>query len=508
MRYAAVDIGSNSIRMLAAEVLPGEPTRVLAADREVTRLGESVFRDGVVSARSMEELGRVLRRMADIYGRLNVAGVRAVATSAVRDAVNQAEFLEYASVALGSPVELVSGREEARLIHLGVVSRWPHPNKRLLIADIGGGSAEIISSDSGRLVEAVSKPLGALRLTEMFLHADPPAPRELHQLSEFVDAKLDAAVERMGVRFDRVIATSATAAAVVCTVNRVARARRDQADRLHASTAQIRALCRELAGRDVAGRRKIAGIGPRRAEIIVAGTSTLLRILERFQARNVYYSAAGVRDGIISDLAERGVGGEAARLTRDQRREVERVATRFGVKLKHARQVAGFSQALFKVMQALHQLPLAYGRLLEAASYLCDSGHYVSDSSHHKHAYYVIANADLSGFTAREREFVANLCRYHRKAMPTLAHSSYQALPAEDRRALTLLIPILRLADNLDRGREQEVELAECEVDPAGITVKLRSSRSPELAEWAAAKVSEVFREVYNRNVIVTQDRP
>jgi exopolyphosphatase/guanosine-5'-triphosphate,3'-diphosphate pyrophosphatase len=377
----------------------------------------------------------------------------------------------------------------------------------VLIADIGGGSAEIISSEDGRLVEAISKPLGALRLTEMFLHADPPARRELHQLTEFVDAKLDTAVERMGVKWDRVIATSATAAAVVCAVNRVARSRREHADRLHASTAQIRALFGNLVDRDLAGRRKVAGIGPRRAEIIVAGTLTLLRILERFHARIVYYSAAGVRDGIVADLAARGVGEELIRLTREQKREVERAALRFGVEVKHARQVAGFAQTLFRRLLALHQLPLAYGRLLEAAAYLCDSGHFISDTGHHKHAYYIVANLDLPGFTVREREFVANLCRYHRKALPALSHPSYQALPAEDRRALNLLIPILRLADNLDRSRERDVELVGCDVEPPHVKVRLQTSRAPDLAEWAAAHVSDVFRQVYNLEVAVKREQ-
>src|SRR5437660_7999686 len=149
LRYAAVDIGSNSTRMLAAEVPPGEKPVVLAAEREVTRLGESVFRDGRISGQAMDEVTRVLTRMSDAYGKLDVAGVRAVATSAVRDASNQAEFLSRASIALGTPVEIINGREEARLIHQGVMSRWPQPGKRVLLIDIGGGSAEIISSEDG-----------------------------------------------------------------------------------------------------------------------------------------------------------------------------------------------------------------------------------------------------------------------------------------------------------------------------------------------------------------------
>jgi exopolyphosphatase/guanosine-5'-triphosphate,3'-diphosphate pyrophosphatase len=506
LRYTAVDVGSNSTRMLAAEVSQGEAPKVLAAEREVTRLGASVFQDGRISPQAMEETVRVLTRMAEIYRKLDVVGIRAVATSAVRDASNQAEFLARATAALGTPVEIITGREEARLIHEGVMSRWPQAGKRVLIVDIGGGSAEIIASEDGKMTEALSKPLGALRLQEMFLHADPPAARELHQLAEFVDEKLETALTRMGTGWDRVIATSATAAAVVCAVNDVARSRRDAADRLRASTAQIRKLYQALAGLDLNGRRKLIGIGPRRAEIIVAGTGTLLRILERFQASAAHYSAAGVRDGIIADMAARGVGGELARLSRDQRKEVERVATRFGADLKHARRVAEFGQVLFRRLEPLHQLPVAYGRLLEAACYFCETGHYINDSAHHKHAYYIVSNVDLSGFPHREREFVANLCRYHRKAMPSMSHPEYQALTAEERRPMTLLIPVLRLADNLARGPEQ-VELRSCEIQSSRVLVKLKSPGEPDLAEWAASRVSDVFQVVFERTLVVSHER-
>jgi len=493
--------------MLAAEVLPDKPPRVLAAEREVTRLGASVFREGRISDEAMEAVLRVLTRMAETYRRLDVVGVRAVATSAVRDAANQAEFLSRASLALATPVEIISGREEARLIHQGVMSLWRQNGKRVLLIDIGGGSAELVTSEDGLLIDAVSKPLGAVRLQEIFLHADPPAPRELLQMTEFIYEKIDSTVARMGTRWDRVIATSATAAAVVCAVNRVGRSRREEADRLRASTAQIRRLFQTLSTADLASRRKIAGIGPKRAEIIVAGSGTLLRILERFHASAVYYSAAGVREGILVDLAARGVGGELTRLSREQRKEVERVATRFGIVLKHARQVSGFALTLFAKLQPLHQLPVAYSRLLDAASYFYDAGHYINDAAHHKHAYYVVANVDFSGFTDRERSFIACLCRYHRKALPSAAHPEYQALPNEDKRALMLMVPILRLADNLDRSRNQEVELVGCEIQPTRVTVRLRSPREPDLAEWAASRVSDVFRQIFGKSILIVHEK-
>lgn len=489
--------------MLAAEVLPGEPPRTLAAEREVTRLGLSVFRDGRISADAMEGVIAVLARMASMYRRLDIAGVRAVATAAVRDASNQAEFLTRASDALGCPVEIISGREEARLIHQGVMWQWPQPAKRVLVVDIGGGSAEIISSADNRMLDAVSRPLGAVRLQEMFLKSDPPSAREIHQMTGFVDEKLGNLVERMGLDWERVIATSATAAAVVCAINRVPRARRDQADRMRAATPEIRKLFRRLAELDLAGRRKVPGIGPRRAEIAVAGTGTLLRILERFQAKGVYYSSAGVRDGIVADMAARNVGAEQARLSREQRKEVERVASRFGIVLDDARQVAGFSRALFERLSSVHQLPAAFGRLLEAACYLCNTGHYISDAAHHKHSYYVVAHADFSGFTNREQQFIAALCRYHRKALPSPAHGEYQSLGPDDKRALNLLIPLIRLADSLERSRDRDIELARCELQDGWLKITLRARHEPDLAEWSAERVSGAFRQYYGCDLAV-----
>src|ERR1035437_5595727 len=184
--------------MESAEVTPGQPTRILGSDREVTRLGESVFRVGAVSESAIEATCAVLARMASLYRKLEVAGVRAVATSAIRDTHNRTEFLERASAAAGAPGGGISGREEARLIHLGVESRWPQAGKRTPLIDIGGGSAEMVAAEDGLLREAFSRPLGAVRLREIFLKSDPPAERELHQLREYVREKLGPAVRRLG----------------------------------------------------------------------------------------------------------------------------------------------------------------------------------------------------------------------------------------------------------------------------------------------------------------------
>ncbi len=507
-RYAAIDIGSNSIRMETAEVAPGSPTRILASERVVTRLGESVFRQGFIAKEAMDLTCAVLARMAQQYQKFDVMGVRAVATSAVRDARNQAEFVEQASLAIGAPVEIISGREESRLIHLGVQARWPHPDRSLLIVDIGGGSAELIAGEHGQLRDCFSKPLGAVRLREIFLQNDPPPASELHRMHEYIQEKLAGIEMRFGNgRWDRVIATSATASAVICAVNRIPRTKRDQADRMRASTREVRRLYQKLSLLDLGGRRKVTGIGPKRAEIIVPGISVLLRVLEDFQLPGVYYSMAGVRDGIIADLAARGVGRELAQLSREQRKEVEQMSRRYGVALPHARKVAGLAHVLFTDLQPLHQLPPNVGKLLEAAAYLHDVGHFVADANHHKHSHYLVGNSDMSGFTNRERELIANLCRYHRKSMPAASHSNWQALNAEDKRILLLLIPLLRLADNLDVSHEQRVESLSCWIRDSQVVLQLGSPADVSLEQWAAERSGETFRQVYNRPV-VTQKAP
>ncbi len=507
-RYAAIDIGSNSVRMLAAETVPGKPTKILAAERQVTRLGAGVFLNGRIAPDAMDYVCQVIANMAQQYRKLDVIGVRAVATSAVRDASNQQEFLERAAEALDAPVEIISGQEEARLIHLGVEARWPQPNKRVLIIDVGGGSAEIILGDNGALSEAFSKPLGAVRLTEVFLKSDPPAPLELQRLNEYIDEKLSTPVRRIGVGpFDRVIATSATAAAIVCAVNRVRRSRRDEADRLKASVAQIRRFYREVSELDVAGRRKIVGIGPKRAELIIAGAAVFLRALELFHQTALHYSAAGVRDGIIADLAARGVGRELSMLNRDQRRAVEQMARRYGVQVPHARKVAELAHRLFESLQPLHRLPPALGKLLEAAAYLHDIGHYVSDTAHHKHSYYLVNNSDLAGFTEPERHMIALLCRYHRRSMPVSRHSPYQTLDPESRRAILLLTPLLRIADSLDRSHEQRVADLRVQLRNGSVAIALESGRDPDLEIWAAERVADSFRETYQLPLTLTRVR-
>lgn len=504
-RYAAVDIGSNSVRMMAADVNHGQTT-ILAQDRQVTRLGESVFRTGRIGKEALDLLCSTLARMSAAYRRLEVQGLRAVATSAVRDAGNQEEFLQRAGNALGTNIEIISGPEEARLIYLGVESRWPRAKERTLIVDVGGGSAELIITQSGQLLDAVSKPLGAVRLTEVFLKSDPPGPEELKRLDAYLDEKLLPFHKEHGAeKFDRVIATSATAAALVCAVNRIPRAKREEADQVRASSAQIRDLYLQLAVNDVTGRRKLVGIGPRRAEIVVAGAAVFWRVLDLFGHRSLYYCAAGVRDGIIADLAARSVGRELSRLSGEQRAVVEAMSKRFGASTKHARNVSALALRLFEILQPLHRLAPAAGKMLEASANLHDIGHFVSGTGHHKHSAYLVANSDMPGFTDSERLTIAALCRFHRKSMPQPRHSHFQALDVETKRTVQYLAPLLRIADSLDRGHAQKVREISSEMKDGVLTLLVEASSDADLEIWAANEAAQSFRETYAAPVSIVR---
>lgn len=492
------------MRLLVAEVRADGSLERIAEDRQVTRLGESVFGQGVLSEDAIATAEGVLRRFRNVIDGNRVGAVRAVATSATRDASNQQEFLLRCRAAFGASIEIISGLEEARLIGLGVGAVWPQGDDPILIVDVGGGSAEFLLSQGGEMVDGYSRPLGAVRLKEVFLEKDPPKHEQILRIQEFIDEKLEIVVRRLGGRpFVRMIATSATAAAIVCAVNGIERTERNMAERKSASLEQVRRLYRELVVTPIERRRKMVGIGPRRAEIIVAGTAVFLRAMERFDASQMFYCGGGVRDGIVLDLADRGVDRGRLSLDESDRRAVELFAKRYGVALGHARASAANVVELFRQLRPLHGLHSNYSRLLEAACYLIDVGHYVSDTGHHKHSHYIVANSDLPGFTDQERRVIALLCRYHRKSMPAQRHREWIELGVEERRAIELLAPFVRLADAMDRSRDQHVRLRRCEIreDDVLLTLDVDEGKEFALEQWALERAAKDFRVVYGKGI-------
>lgn len=507
-RYAAIDIGSNSMRLLVADVLDRGGIARLAEDRQVTRLGESVFRLGLLSEEAIQLAEEVLRRFRVTIEQWKVEGIRAVATSATRDAANQNEFLARAREALGSPVEIISGVEEARLVGMGVEAVWPQGPDPVLIIDVGGGSAEFILTRNGHMEDGYSRPLGAVRLKEAFLGRELPRSEEINGMQEFIDEKLELVVKRLGGRgYVRGVATSASAAAILCAIHQIPRTDRGRADRKVASLEQVRQLYRELCVMPLEKRRKLPGIGPRRAEIIIAGAAVFLRSMEKFELTQLHHSNGGVREGIVADLAARGSGEQRLGLSGEQRELVVAFAGKYRAPLEHAQATAHAALELFIALRPLHKLESQYTGLLEAACLLLDVGHFVSDTGHHKHSWYLVAHSDLPGFTAAEKKVIALLCRYHRKSMPGPRHEEFMSLAPAERRAVELLAPLLRLAEAIDRSRDQHVSLQSVELrgadrgEEAVLHLVAPEGRDLDLELWAIERAAVHFKAVYGMGV-------
>jgi len=500
--FAAVDIGSNSVRLKIARLQSGR-LRPIHEDREVTRLGEGVFRSGFLTPESMAETVKVLRRFHRATQQVVTDSVRVVATSALRDARNSQAFLEWVRSATGWRVEIISGVEEARLIHLGLVSGPRVDRSPTLMMDLGGGSCELTVSHGGHIRDAVSLPLGAVRLTDEFLRHDPVRKGELKRLRGFVAREVNRIAARIAAaRISTVIATSGTAAALATVA---ARLRRGGSRRPVVSRAEMTRIAKRLARLPVAERRKIEGIGPRRAEIIVAGAMVYHELLDRLHLKGFRYSPLGLRDGTLAQMA-----ADYDRSTRSGRQiESERwesilkAVDHYHVDRKHALDVRESATLLFTALRSVHRLPAEYHEWLSAAAMLYEVGDYVNRNGHHRHTHYIISNSEILGYTPQQRRIIAAIARYLGKSRPTVEDGPIKIVETTDRPNVQKAILLLRLARALNLGRSRAVEKVRVGLRSAEVKLTLvpRRRMGVDLEQWAIEKECDYFREVFGREL-------
>jgi len=501
--FAAVDVGSNSVRLKVAR-LQGGRLRALHEDREVTRLGEGVFSSGFLTPDSMAETIKVLRRFHRTIQQLVPDTVRVVATSALRDARNSQAFLEWVRSATGWRLEIVSGLEEARLIHLGLVSDPRIDRAPTLMIDLGGGSCELTVSLNGHIRDAVSLPLGAVRLTNEFLRHDPSRKGELKRLRGFVTREVNRVADRIAkAKIRNVIATSGTAAALTAVASHLHRGRIQQ--RNNVSRAEMNRIAKRLARLPIAERRKIEGIGPRRAEIIVAGAAVYQELLERLRLKGFRYSPLGLRDGILSQMA-----ADYDRTTRSGRQiESERwesilnAVQHYHVDRKHANDVRESAMTLFTSLRSVHRLPPEYREWLSAAAMLYEVGDYVNRTGRHRHSYYIISNSEILGYTPQQRRTVAAIARYLGKSRPSVEEAPMKAVETDSRQDVQKAIILLRLARALNLGRSRAVARVRISVRSSEVRLTLvpRRRMGVDLELWAIEKDCDYFREVFGREL-------
>lgn len=513
---AAVDIGTNSVHMVVARVGEGGRVEILAREKEMVRLGRSGGDMKELSPDAIDRGVAALRRcrsIADAHG----AEMAAVATSAVREADNRRDFLDRAWDEAGVSVEVISGFEEARLIHLGVLQSLPLYDQRVLLIDIGGGSTEVLLGREGDVLASRSFRLGAIRLTERFLSTEPVGAESLERCRQHAEATFAPfALDVARTGFDTVVGASGTIETVVAMA---LAARGTDAGRTHngarVSAAEVVAAVDALgAAPDAAARAALPGVEVRRADIILAGAVILEQFVLVFGVDEVVFSDYALREGVLLDQARRRAGATLHHLRDIRRRSVEHLLERNDEHPEHSRETARLALRLFDEVEPLLGLDDAPAarELLEAAALLCNIGVAVSHSGHHKHSYYLIRNSEhLAGFTDREIELIALVARYHRKSMPKTKHAEWASLRRPDRDLVQALAAILRVAVGLDRShgrRVADVRAEECAGGAMRIWLEPRTDQPVELELHAAEQRTELLAAVLGREVQVTVSHP
>jgi len=518
--FAAIDIGSNSCRLKIARVVQHR-LKVLHEDREVTRLGGSVFSTGLISPDAMAQTLRALKRFQRSVQSFGADWVRAVGTAALRDARNAQAFRAWVKSETGWELEVISGLEEGRLIHRGVMSGDPLTRGRTLLLDLGGGSCEISLSEHNRIKETMSLPLGAVRLTQEFLPADLPAPEDIARMRQYIERELRRATRRIdATRVARVIATSGTAAALAdasrsLSKNGIKKGSKNGAAAKSSvgkteevtATSAVRRLATRLSRMSNQQRAMVPGIGPRRSEIIIAGAHVYADILEHFGLRGFSYSPLGLRDGILAQM----VAEQDSRTVVHQEFERERwesvLATcrSYGVDPKQAEPVRQHAVQLFRDLERVHEMPPEYRHWLEAAAMLRDVGKFLNYQGHHRHAQYIVAHSEIYGFNVAQRTIISAIARYLGKSRPTPADRAMRPIPIEEHERVKRAVVLLRLAMALNQDRASDVLKVTTRVYPKRVLLELSPGRTgAELELWSLRKEADYFREVFRRELFVT----
>ena len=504
VNLAALDIGTNSFHLVVARVLDNG-YEIVTREKETVRLGHGGGDMKELSTDAIDRGISSLRRMQRIAAAHN-APVRAVATSAVREAHNADVFLTRARREAKVDIEVISGLEEARLIHLGVLQAVPAFEQRLILIDIGGGSTEVLVGERGETLAARSFKLGAVRLTDRFFAGGTTTSGSVSECRSYIRsilATFDRDVEELG--FDIAIASSGTAE----TIARIIHAARDDTalhtfNRFEFTVGELQSITESLAKkRSSDDRRSTPGLDPARADIIVAGALVLEGVADIFGIKSFVFSEAALREGVLLDTIARLQGGALHHLRDVSRRSIRALAERCDDDLTHSAHVAALALQLFDATESLHGLPADAREYLEAGALLANVGLVISHSKHHLHSYYVIRNSELTGLTDTEIEIIAQIARYHRKSAPKAGHTEFGRLSSDHQRLVKTLAGILRVTIGLDRTHDGRVRSVMAHVRRDRLVIEALAKRGKEISLelYTANERSNLLEEVLGQRV-------
>lgn len=502
MRIAAIDIGTNSIHMIVVRIRPDLSFEVVDREKEMVRLGAGGL-DGreltpSATAAALQTLAR-FKRLADSH---QVDEIIAAATSAVREAENGGDFIALVRRETGIRVRVISGTEEARLIHRAAGYGVDMSEGAAVVIDIGGGSVEITLGTPHRMALGRSVKAGVIRLTERFVKSDPLTPRDEQRLMRYIRRETRDFVREITRRgYTRVFGTSGTILSLGSIAASVARA--SDARNLRVPAKALRRLRKRLTAMTLDERLKVPGLDPRRADLAVAGIILLDTLLSDLDADAITLCDLALREGLVLDYIQKNSAHirKVERIPDVRRRSVIELAERCNFNAEHARQVARLALALFDQTRATHGLGSREREWLEYGALLHDVGVHISYEDHHKHSAYLIRNGGLRGFEPAEIETIALLARYHRLAPPKKSHPEFADLRGPARKSLKNLAGILRLAEGLDRSHAQVVRNLDVHDRESHLLVQLTTAGDAELELWAAARHARPLSRALGRDL-------
>jgi len=498
-RLAAIDVGSNSIRLVVAEVQDDGAYRVLDEERAMTRLGQGLLETGRLASETMGRTLEVIGKMKKIAAGFHVVDLRAVATSAVREAENGEAFRREAWRQHRVRIEVISSEEEARLAFLSAIRRFNLEGQSIAVADIGGGSLEVVLA-AGSVVDRVHPlALGAVRLTERFVRSDPLKPKHWKALKRAIDEALRAEIGKPPFTVDVIVGSGGTFSALGGMIRYEREGSEGNPHGYTMSRAEVTRLLARLRELPLDARKQLPGLPPARADIIVAGAAAVARLTRHLGARHIIVNEGGVRDGLILSMLAELPGTPAVPAPATGRLDaVLAFARKCRSNERHGEHVARLAGELFDALGRRYKMPAEARELLVASAMLHDIGFLINHQGHHKHAYHLIMHSDLAGFSAREIELIANVVRYHRRALPTKKHDNYRRLPKDDRRLVRKLAGILRVAVALNRSHTQVITGLRAVVRRDRLRVTAVADREPAVELWdvrrKAALLEQVFR--------------
>jgi exopolyphosphatase / guanosine-5'-triphosphate,3'-diphosphate pyrophosphatase len=467
---AAIDIGSNSLKLVIVQAAASNSFTVILQERERVRLGHETLKTHRLSAEAMNLSAETISKFRSIAENRKADIILAVATASVREAENADHFVREIERQTGVRVEVLSSLEEARLIGVAASQSVCDNECSLLNIDIGGGSTELSLMRDGEPHKLFSMKLGAVGLTEKFILSNPPKANEIENMRVEIANALEKPRKKInGEKWQISTGTSGT-------ILRLAAVLSPDAEKTTIELKKLTALNQKLAKTNTLERAEIPGISRQRAEVIVAGGQILENVMRALKIETLQPCSFALREGVIIDYL-REIEAESLPPVPDvedkRLRGVFAIGRRFGYEENHALQVANLAETIFDSLAPIYKLARHQRTLLSAAALLHDVGYHISHESHHKHSLYLIKHSEMIGFSEAEKQIIANIARYHKGSLPKEKHTEFMSLSETDRIVTAKLGAILRLADALDRGYENRVKKVEFKRNQQIVQLKL-----------------------------------